>query len=116
MCITRRKGMSRKEFSDHWMNVHGPHFMQIAKDYRVVKYVQSHALESPLSAMVRDLRGMTKEYDGIAEIWWESEADYLAGLGSETLQKRGMELLAAESDFCDAENSTAFFTNEHQLI
>ena len=81
MCIARRKGMTREEFQAYWLNHHGPHFMQVAKSYRVKKYVQSHTLDTKLNSLVRDIRGMTREYDGIAEIWWESEEDYLAGLG-----------------------------------
>lgn len=116
MCITRREGMTREEFQEHWLNHHGQHFMQVAKSYRVKKYVQSHTLDTKLNTMVRDLRGMTREYDGIAEIWWESQEDYLAGLGSPQMRERGGEFLAAEADFVDPENSTAFFTIEHDLI
>jgi len=116
MCITRRAGMTREEFKDHWLNFHGPHFMEIAKDYRAKKYVQSHTLDTKLNKMVRGLRGMSKEYDGIAEIWWESEEDYIAGLNSPLVQERGAEFLAAEADFVDAENSTAFFALEHELL
>jgi hypothetical protein len=108
--------MTREEFKDHWLNFHGPHFMQVAKDYRVKKYVQSHTLDTRLNAMMRNIRGMNKEYDGIAEIWWESEADYIAGLNSSEMQKRGAEFLAAEADFVDPDNSTAFFTIEHALL
>lgn len=116
MCITRRKGMTRDAFRDHWLNVHGPHFLEVAADYRVRKYQQSHTLDTDLNQMVRGVRGMTKEYDGIAEIWWDSEADYLAGLGSAVMRERGAEFLAGEADFVDPENSTAFFTTEHTLI
>ena len=116
MCITRRHDMTREEFQEHWLNYHGPHFKQIAKDYRAKKYVQSHTFDTQLNSLVRDLRGMTKEYDGIAEIWWDSEEDYRAGLSSPVMRKRGAEFLAAEADFVDPENSTAFFTIEHDLI
>ena len=116
MCISRRKDMTREEFQEHWLNHHGPHFMEVAKGYRVKKYVQSHTLDTQLNALVRDIRGMTREYDGIAEIWWESEEDYLAGLGSSQMRERGAEFLAAEADFVDPDNSTAFFSVEHELI
>lgn len=116
MCITRRPGMSREAFQKHWLAFHGPHFMEIAKDYRVKKYVQSHTLDSQLNSLVRGVRGMTLEYDGIAEIWWASEADYLAGLNSPTVKKRGKEFLAAEADFVDPSRSTVFFTEEHELL
>jgi hypothetical protein len=66
--------------------------------------------------MVRNPRGMTREYDGVAEIWWESEEDYLTGLNSPEMQQQGPEFLAAEADFVDPDNSTAFFTIEHELL
>ena len=116
MCITRRPGLSREEFSDYWRNKHGPHFLKVAKDYRAKKYIQSHTIDSLLNSMARDIRGMTKEYDGIAEIWWESEDDYIQGLNSPMMKKHGAEFLADEKEFVDLENSTVFFTVEHELI
>ena len=44
MCISRRKDMTREELQEHWLNQHGPHFMEVAKSYRLKKYVQSHTL------------------------------------------------------------------------
>ena len=116
MCISRKKGMSREEFQRHWLNDHGPHFLEIANAYRAKRYVQSHTITSDLNSTVRSVRGMTREYDGIAEIWWESEADYIAGLSSAELKARGPEFLAAEQEFVDAENSAMFFTVEHELL
>ena len=58
MCISRRKDMTREEFQEHWLNHHGPHFMEVAKSYRVKKYVQSHTLDTQLNALVRDIKGL----------------------------------------------------------
>lgn len=116
MCITKRSDLSREEFKDYWLNQHGPHFLKVAKDYRAKKYIQSHTIDSKLNRFARDIRGMTTEYDGIAEIWWESEEDYLAGLNSPVMQKQGPDFLADEKKFVDLANSTVFFTVEHELI
>ena len=37
--IKRKEGLSRKEFSDHWRNVHAPFALKIPGVHR---YVQNH--------------------------------------------------------------------------
>ena len=59
---------------------------------------------------------MAKEYDGIAIIWWGSDDDYIQGLNSPVMKKHSSEFLADEREFVDLENSTVFFTLEHELI
>ena len=73
MCITRLPNMSREEFKDYWMNKHGPFFMENAGAMRAKKYVQSHTVDTPLNDGLRNSRCMRAEYDGVAEVWFESE-------------------------------------------
>ena len=46
---------------------------------------------------------MTKEYDGIAIIWWGSDDDYIQGLNSPVMKKHSSEFLADEREFVDLE-------------
>jgi uncharacterized protein (TIGR02118 family) len=115
MCLTRHPDMSREDFQDYWLNKHGPFFMENAKAMRAKKYVQSHTLETPLNAGLRASRGMLAEYDGVAEVWFESEADLIEGMSSPEGQRLGVALLEDERNFIDHTKSSAFIVREHDL-
>ena len=115
MCITRRTGMSREEFRDYWMNKHGPFFMSNADAMGAKRYVQSHTLDTPLNEGLRTSRGMLPEYDGVAEVWFESEAALMEGMSSPEGQKLGAALLEDEGNFIDHSKSTAFIVTEHEF-
>ncbi len=115
-CARRSPDMSRAEFQDYWLNRHGPLFQRFADTYKAVRYVQSHTIDSPLNEYMRKSRGLAEEYDGIGEIWWESEEDFLAAVSSpEGLKLRSM-FVEDEARFVDLGASTAFFTVEQVLV
>jgi uncharacterized protein (TIGR02118 family) len=115
MCITRHPDMSREEFKDYWMSKHGPFFMENAGAMRAKKYVQSQTLDTPLNEGLRSSRGMLPEFDGVAEVWFESEEDLVAGMSSTEGQKLGAALLEDEGNFIDHSKSSAFIVEEHEL-
>ena len=112
MCITRHPDMTREQFRDYWLNRHGPFFMQNAAAMRAKKYLQSHTLDTPLNQGLRNSRGMLPEYDGVAEVWFESEADLIEGMSSPEGQKLGAALLEDEGNFIDHAKSSAFIVEE----
>ena len=115
MCMTRHPDMSREEFKDYWMNKHGPFFMKNAAAMRAKKYVQSVTLDTPLNEGLRSSRGMLPEYDGVAEVWFESEEELIEGMSSAEGQKLGAALLEDEGNFVDHSRSSAFIVTEHEL-
>jgi len=115
MCITRHPDMTREAFKDYWMLKHGPFFMQNADAMRAKKYVQSMTLDTPLNEGLRSSRGMQPEYDGVAEVWFESEEDLIAGMSSAEGQELGAALLEDEGNFIDHSKSCAFIVQEHEL-
>ena len=115
MCLTRHPDMSREEFKDYWMNKHGPFFMENADAMGAKKYVQSHTLDTPLNEGLRTSRGMLPEYDGVAEVWFESEQVLMEGMSSPEGQKLGAALLEDEGNFIDHSMSSAFIVEEHEL-
>lgn len=115
-CARRNPALSREEFHDYWLNRHGPLFQQHAKDYRALRYVQSHTLATPLNAAIRASRGAAPEYDGVGEIWWASEEDFRAAVSSEAVQKLRNMFVEDEARFVDLANSSVFFTQEHVLL
>jgi uncharacterized protein (TIGR02118 family) len=108
--------MSRAEFQDYWLKHHGPLFKKFAKTYRAVRYVQSHTIDSPLNENLKKSRGMSDEYDGIAEIWWQSEEDFLAAISSPEGQKLRTMFIEDEAKFVNLSASSAFFTVEHVIV
>jgi uncharacterized protein (TIGR02118 family) len=115
MCITRHPDMTREQFQDYWSNKHGPYFMKHADDMRAKKYVQSLTVDTPLNEGLRTSRGMLPEYDGVAEVWFDSEEDLMEGMSSPEGQKLGTELLEDEKNFIDHSKSSAFIVKEQEF-
>jgi uncharacterized protein (TIGR02118 family) len=100
--------MTREEFKDYWLNKHGPFFMENADAMGAKKYVQSHTLDTPLNEGLKASRGMLPEYNGVAEVWFESEEALMEGMSSPEGQKLGVALLEDEKNFIDHSKSSAF--------
>jgi EthD domain len=65
--LARPEGMSREEFNDHWLNVHG----QIAKDFpHVIRYSELHLVDSDT---VGDVEGHDLGIDGIVDFVCDSK-------------------------------------------
>jgi uncharacterized protein (TIGR02118 family) len=116
MCAKRHQDLSRVEFQDYWLNHHGPLFKKFADTYKAIRYVQSHTIDSPLNENIQKSRGLSEPYDGVGEIWWESEADFLSAINSPEGQNLRKIFIEDEAKFLDLKASSAFFTVEHVLI
>ncbi|MCA9152873.1 MAG: EthD domain-containing protein [Planctomycetales bacterium] len=115
MCLTRHPDLSRDEFRDYWMHKHGPFFMKNAAVIGAKKYIQSHTIDSPVNNGLRESRGMLPEFDGVAEVWFDSEEALINGMSSPEGQKLAAALLEDESKFVDHSKSSAFIVEEHEL-
>ena len=115
MCLCRHPNLTRQQFQDYWLNEHGPFFQKHAGDMRAKKYVQSHTIDTPLNEEFRKSRGMLPEYDGVAEVWFESEEDMIQAMSSPEGQKLSAALLEDEKTFLDHSRSASFLVREHQL-
>ena len=107
--------MSRQQFLDYWLHSHAPLFQKFAETYRAKKYVQCHTIDTPLNENIRASRGMQREYDGVAEVWFESEQELIDAMSSPEGQEVSATLLKDESNFIDHTKFTAFITKEHVL-
>ena len=112
MCLKRNSNLSREEFQDYGKNNHAPLFMKNAHIMRTKKYVQSHTITSPLNDGMKASRGMADEYDGVAEVWFESESELMEAMGSEEMASLGQILVEDEQKFIDHAASCAFIVNE----
>ena len=112
MCLKRNPSLSRQEFQDYWKNNHAALFMKNAHIMRTQKYVQSHTITSPLNDGMKASREMMDEYDGVAEVWFESESELMEAMGSEEMARLGQVLIEDEQKFIDHGSSCAFIVNE----
>jgi uncharacterized protein (TIGR02118 family) len=115
MCVTRHPSMTREEFRDYWTNKHGPFFKSNADSIGAKRYVQSQTIDSPFNEVLKKSRGMLPEFDGVAEIWFESEAALLEGMATAERQKLSADLLEDERNFIDHAKSSSFLVTENEL-
>lgn len=112
MCLKRKSDISREEFQSYWKGKHGPFFMENAHIMRTKKYIQSHTLSSPLNDIMRVSRGMLEAFDGVAEVWFESEEKLMAAMGTAEAAELAPKLVADENNFIDHSQSSAFLVQE----
>lgn len=99
-CITKKPGLTDDEFFDYWKNVHGPIGARIP---RMRRLVQSYRRVVPGDA--------PPDYDGVAELWFDSVEDLLAA-------RQSAEWSAASADevnFID-HTKVAYFVSEECVI
>ena len=115
MCCTRHPDMTREQFQDYWLNQHARLYMKFADTFKTKRYIQCHTLDTPLNEGIRESRGMMQAYDGVAEVWFESEEELMSAMSSPEGQKLGAILNEDENKFIDHAKSTAFIAKEHEL-
>jgi len=116
MNLTRHSNMSRVEFKEYWEQHHAPLFLKNAKKLGAKKYIQSLTIDSPLNQGLRESRGMLAEFDGVAEVWFESEQALIEGMSSTQGQQIAAALQADESHFIDHSKSAAYIVEEQELL
>ena len=111
-CLKRKSGMSREEFQRYWREVHGPLVRSHARTLSIRRYVQMHSSTLALNDALRASRGAPGEYDGVAELWWDSLAELEAALASPEGARAGAELLEDERKFIDLAASPLWLGEE----
>ena len=114
--LRRKPGMSRDDFQQYWRDVHGPKVARHSSALRIHRYIQLHTIESPINEALSEARdGTEPDYDGVAELWWESPED-LEAFGTPEGREAGAELLEDEKEFIDLENSPLWFAHEYPQV
>ena len=114
--IRRREDLSAEDFRRYWLDVHAPKVINVAKDIRARRYVQSHTLDTPLNEAFAESRGLSPFYDGITEVWWDSLDDLMSAASSPEGAVAFEMLLKDEQEFIDHARSTIFMTEEHGIF
>ncbi len=109
-CLRRRDGLSRDEFQRYWREHHGPLMERNMAAFDARKYQQWHTASGAEAAQINQSRGGPQDYDGVAVVWWDDLAHFLAATGTADGRAAGREMYKDELNFIDLENSPIFMT------
>lgn len=115
--LRRKPGTSLAEFQRYWREEHGPLVASVQMKIGALRYVQSHTIDDPMNAAAAQARGgMEPIYDGVAELWWESEKALGEALATDAGRKAGALLLDDEQKFIDLPNSPLYLSYEYPQV
>ena len=111
---TEEPHLTREAFQDYWLNTHAPLVRSVAATLRIRRYVQLHSFDPEISMGTRASRGGPEQYDGVAELWWDSFEDMAAS--GEAAAEAGRLLLEDEKRFIDLSRSPLWWGEEKTII
>ena len=114
-CLHRLPTLSLAEFQDYWLNRHGPLVRGLQPALGMVRYVQLHRLDNDLGDGMRRVRRAPEPYDGVAELWWESEQSFRAAGLTPAGREAGRTLLEDEAKFIDLPRSPLWLNREEPI-
>jgi len=110
--LRRAPHLTREEFQRYWRETHAPLVEKHRAALGIRRYVQVHTADVPANAGLRASRGAPPEYDGVAEIWFDSP-DFPT---TEAAIHAGAELLEDERRFIDLERSPLWLSQEQPIF
>jgi uncharacterized protein (TIGR02118 family) len=114
-CLRRLPSLSLEEFQDYWLNKHAPLVRTLQPILGMTRYVQVHRLAGDLGDGMRHARGAPEPYDGIAELWWQSEETWRAASRNSGAREANRLLLEDERKFIDLANSPLWLNREEMI-
>ena len=115
-CLVRLPHLSLEAFQDYWLNTHGPLVASVKEPLRIKRYVQLHSLAPEVSAVTRETRGGPEQYDGVAQLWWNSFDDMAASGADPAAREAGRMLLEDEKRFIDLARSPLWWGEEKVIF
>jgi uncharacterized protein (TIGR02118 family) len=115
-CCRRLPHLSRAEFQRYWHETHGPLVRRHAEILRIRRYVQTHTLEHPINAALAQSREAPEEFDGIAELWWDSIDDLAAATATAEGRAASLALYEDERRFIDHARSPLWVCEERPMV
>ena len=113
--LVRRRELTREAFQDYWFNHHAPLVASVREVLRIRRYVQLHSLPADVSAPLRANRDAPEEFDGVAQLWWDS-FEAMAAPGDEAAREAGRLLLEDERKFIDLARSPLWWGEEKVIF
>jgi len=118
MCVRRLPELSREQFDYHWREVHAPLVRRYQTVLGIRRYVQSVPLDNlRMQTAIQAGRGtLSADFDGCAELWWDSEEAHLAARTTREGSIALRALVADEKRFVDLSRSLLWYTREREII
>lgn len=115
-CLVRLPRLTRETFQDYWFTKHAPLVRKHQAVLGIRRYVQLHSSDPALSADTRASRGGPEQYDGVAELWWDSFEALAKHLSNPSAAEAGRDLLEDERKFIDLPKSPLWWGDEQVII
>lgn len=115
-CLHRLPELSREEFQRYWFDSHAPLVRKHADTLRIRRYTQLHTIDHATNQALRASRGGPEEYDGVAELWWDSLEDMQDAMSTPEGAQAGLELLEDERRFIDLTRSPLWLGEEKPVV
>src|SRR4030042_2868629 len=100
-CLKRLPDVSEDEFHRYWLEDHGALVERLAPTMGMKNYVQAHTLAVPLNEILQQSRELREGYDGVAELWWESEDTIIDALSTPEGMEANDTLMEDEAKLLD---------------
>ena len=116
-CLKRKPGMSLEDFQAYWFNNHAPLVKSVAGVLNIAGYVQLHSANaSAVIGLAGPRETAVEQYDGVAELTWNTREDFMAAGKTEEGRAAAKMLLEDERHFIDLPNSPIFLTAERVVV
>jgi len=112
--LRRCAKLGAREFQEYWRVTHAPLVQRHAEALGIRRYVQSHTVLPDANDVLREGRGASPAYDGVAEIWVRDED--LSMQVTAAAQTAAEILLADERRFIDLSASALWWSREIVMI
>jgi uncharacterized protein (TIGR02118 family) len=115
-CLVRLPHLTREAFQTYWFEKHAPLVRSHQQVLGIRRYVQLHSLDPAYSVDIRTSRRGPEQYDGVAQLWWDSFDDLAARLATLEAIEAGRQLLEDEAKFIDLPKSPLWWGEEKVVI
>ena len=114
--LVRLPHLTREAFQAYWFDHHAPLVKSVAEVLSIRRYVQTHSLAAEISAGLRASRLGPNDYDGVAELWWDTIEDAIPASPSQAMIDAGRMLLDDERKFIDLSRSPLWWGEERTIV
>ena len=115
-CLTRLSHLTREAFQAYWLGTHAPLVASVAAELQIRRYVQTHTLPPDVQQGLRASRDAPPEFDGVAELWFDSLEAMAENGRRPQAQAAAALLLEDERHFIDLPRSPLWFSQEHVIV
>jgi uncharacterized protein (TIGR02118 family) len=115
-CLVRLPHLSREAFQAYWFDTHGPLVASVAETLKIRRYVQLHSLPEAANAGTRASREAPPEFDGVAQLWWDSLEVVTENGRRPEAQAAAAMLLEDERRFIDLPRSPLWWGEERVVV